>query len=71
MNPDVENTYMKILEARGLHTEAKKVEEKVQEDQLKIRIKQFYCSHTFLYTQMLVGPIRCKVCICQKCGLVK
>lgn len=71
MNPDIESTYMKILQARGLHNEAKKVEEKVQEDQLKMRIKQFYCTHVFVNTQTFIGPIRCKVSICQKCGLVK
>ncbi len=71
MNPDVESTYMKILQARGLQQEAKKVEEKVQEDQLKMRIQQFYCRHMFVYTQTMMGPIRCKIQLCQKCGLVK
>jgi hypothetical protein len=71
MNPDVEKTYMQILQARGLQHEAKKVEEKVQEEQLKTRIKQFYCSHVFLLTQTKIYNIQCKMHICNKCGLVK
>lgn len=71
MNPDVEKTYMQILQARGLEHEAKKVEEKVHEDQLKIRIKQFYCHHAFVHTQTTLYNIPCKIHICSKCGLVK
>ncbi len=71
MNPDVEKTYMQILQARGLQQEAKKVEEKVHEDQLKTRIKQFYCHHAFVRTQTIIYNVQCKINICSKCGLVK
>lgn len=63
--------YSTLLKDRGYTSEAKKVNEYVQELQTAERIKKFYCNHSFQLVNTTFFGLQLKSRICSKCGFVK